>query len=62
MSTIGLVMITGIGDVKGNSDLIGIAFGVGAAFFYATVILLNKFIKNVSFFLQLTICIRNEIT
>lgn len=47
MSTVGLVMITGIGDVGGGQDGIGIAFGIGAALFYATVILLNKFIKNV---------------
>lgn len=47
MSTLGLVMITGIGDVGGGSDLIGILFGLGAATFYATVVLLNKFIKNV---------------
>lgn len=47
MSTLGLVMITGIGDVGGGKDLIGIFFGLGAAVFYATVVLLNKFIKNV---------------
>lgn len=47
MSTIGLVMITGIGNLGGGSDLVGILFGLGAAVFYATVILLNKFIKNV---------------
>lgn len=47
MSTLGLIMITGIGDVGGGSDFIGILFGLGAAVFYATVILLNKFIKNV---------------
>ena len=47
MSTLGLVMITGIGKVGGGSDLIGILFGLGAATFYASVILLNKFIKNV---------------
>ena len=47
MSTAGLVLITGIGDVGGGSDFIGILFGLGAAVFYATVILLNKFIKNV---------------
>ena len=47
MSTIGLVMITGIGDIGSGSDFIGILFGLGAAVFYATVILLNKFIKNV---------------
>lgn len=47
MSTIGLIMITGIGNLGGGSDLVGILFGLGAAVFYATVILLNKFIKNV---------------
>lgn len=47
MSTLGLVMITGIGGSKSGSDLMGILFGLGAALFYATVILLNKFIKNV---------------
>lgn len=47
MSTAGLVMITGIGDIGGGNDFIGILFGLGAAVFYATVILLNKFIKNV---------------
>ena len=47
MSTLGLVLITGIGEVGGGRGMIGIAFGLGAAMFYATVILLNKFIKNV---------------
>lgn len=47
MSTVGLVMITGIGEIGGGSDGIGILFGLGAAVFYAAVILLNKFIKNV---------------
>ncbi|MBR6524249.1 MAG: EamA family transporter [Clostridia bacterium] len=47
MSTLGLMMITGIGDVGGGTDFIGILFGLGAALFYATVVLLNKFIKNV---------------
>jgi len=47
MSTLGLVLITGIGDVGGGRGLIGILFGLGAAVFYATVVLLNKFIKNV---------------
>ncbi len=47
MSTAGLVMITGITGTKGENDLKGILFGIGAAVFYATVILLNKFIKNV---------------
>ena len=48
MSTLGLVLITGIGDLSGaSSHLTGILFGLGAASLYATVILLNKFIKNV---------------
>lgn len=48
MSTLGLVMITGIGEMAGGGlDIVGILFGLGAAVFYAAVILLNKFIKNV---------------
>lgn len=47
MSTLGLVLITGIGSLSGGRDLIGIGFGLGAAVLYATVILLNKFIRNV---------------
>lgn len=49
MSTIGLVLITVTGDMTGGGkDLIGIAFGLGAAALYASVVLLNKFIKNVA--------------
>ncbi len=48
-STIGVVLIIGIGNLQGGGkDTIGILFGLGAAVFYATVILLNKFIKGVS--------------
>ena len=47
MSTLGLVLITGIGDTGGGNDAVGILFGLGAACFYATVVLLNKYIKNV---------------
>lgn len=49
MSTLGIVLITGIGDLSGaSSHLKGIFFGLGAACFYATVILLNKVIKGVA--------------
>ena len=49
MSTIGLVLITVTGDMAaGGRDLIGIGFGLGAAVLYASVVLLNKFIKNVA--------------
>ena len=49
MSTLGIVLITGIGDLGGSSThLKGILFGLGAAGFYAAVILLNKFIKGVA--------------
>lgn len=48
MSTLGLVFIIGIENIDASgTHLIGILFGLGAASFYATVILLNKFIKNV---------------
>lgn len=49
MSTLGIVLITGIGDVgEGSQHLLGIGFGLGAAVLYATVILLNKCIKGVA--------------
>ena len=48
MATVGLVMIIGVGGMAGGGrDLLGILFGLAAAVFYAAVILLNKFIKNV---------------
>lgn len=47
MSTLGLVLIIGIGNLSSGNDFVGILFGLGAAVLYATVILLNKFIKDV---------------
>ena len=48
MSTIGVLLITGVPDLTNPSrDTIGILLGLGAACFYATVILLNKFIRKV---------------
>lgn len=48
MSTVGIVLITGIGTfAAGSNHFKGILFGLGAACLYATVILLNKFIKGV---------------
>lgn len=48
MSTLGIVLITGIGDLSGsNSHITGILHALGAAVLYATVVLVNKFIKNV---------------
>ena len=48
-STVGLALVIGVTDLgKGSSDLTGIPFGLGAAVLYATVILLNKFIKGVA--------------
>ncbi|MBR2354005.1 MAG: EamA family transporter [Clostridia bacterium] len=48
MSTLGLVLVIGVGDLSGsNNHLIGILFGLGAAVLYATVILINKKIEGV---------------
>lgn len=47
MATVGLVLITSAAG-GGSRDLLGILFGLGAAMFYATVMLLNKFIKIVT--------------
>ena len=49
MSTVGLVMIIGVNTTgAGAGNLKGILFGLGAACFYATVILLNKCVKFVA--------------
>lgn len=49
MATFGLTLVIGITNLgRGGNDAIGIAFGLGAAALYATVILLNKYIKGVS--------------
>ena len=49
MSTLGLSLVIGITNLgSGGNDVLGVAFGLGAAVFYATVILLNKFIKGIS--------------
>lgn len=48
LSTVGLVLIIGFDGLSGSgTHLLGILLGLGAAVFYATVILLNKFIKKV---------------
>ena len=44
-STIGIVLITGIGDLSNSSNhLLGVLFGLIAAVLYASVVLINKFI------------------
>lgn len=49
LSTVGLSLVIGIHNLgKGGNDTIGILFGLGAAVLYATVILLNKFIRGVA--------------
>ena len=49
MSTIGLVLIIGVGSLdRSGTNLIGILCGLGAACLYATVVLMNKFIRNVT--------------
>ena len=49
MSTLGLALVVGITDLgSGGNDAIGVAFGLGAAVLYATVVQLNKFIKGVT--------------
>ncbi|MEG1457979.1 MAG: DMT family transporter [Acetivibrio sp.] len=48
MATIGLVLVIGIQKMEQtNTEMIGIAFGLGAAILYAIIILLNKKIQKV---------------
>ena len=48
MSTLGLVMVIGVSGGGGSHDLRGILLGLGAAVFYAAVVLINKGIRRVS--------------
>ena len=49
MSTLGIVLITGTGDMSsGSSHLTGILYGLGAACLYAFIIMMNKMIRDVS--------------
>ena len=49
VSTIGIFLIIGITNININSDhFLGVIFGISAAVFYATVIIINKFIKSIS--------------
>ena len=48
MSTLGLVMVIGVSGGGGSHDLLGILLGLGAAVFYAAVVLINKGIRRVS--------------
>lgn len=48
MSTAGLVLIIGPHDLaQGGTHAVGILFGLGAAVLYATVVLLNKCIRDI---------------
>lgn len=47
-STLGIILLTGLGDPnQGKNHLLGIGFGLGAAVLYASVMILNKYIKDV---------------
>ena len=42
------MLVIGVGGLRGGADVRGVLFGLGAAAFYAAVILLNKFIRSVA--------------
>lgn len=49
MATVGLVLIIGVNGIgKAGSNITGIGFGISAAVLYASIILTNKSIKNVT--------------
>ncbi len=49
LALIGIVLVSGLptGKTAGENDPIGIALGLGAAVLYATVVLMNKYIRGV---------------
>ena len=48
MSTLGLILVIGVSGAGGSGDVTGVLFGLGAAVFYAMVVLCNKGIRNVT--------------
>ncbi|MDP4132925.1 MAG: DMT family transporter [Bacillota bacterium] len=48
MSTLGLILMVGFSNEGGSDNLKGILFGIGAAVFYAIVVLINKSTKSVT--------------
>ena len=46
MATLGLVLVIGTGSAGGSDNLRGILYGLGAASFYAGVVLMNKFVRE----------------
>lgn len=47
IALVGMFCIVGVDRINGGSDLIGIFYGLLAAGFYASVILMNKFLKGI---------------
>lgn len=45
---LGMFMVVGIGEEAGKNNVIGICYGVCAAVLYASVIIMNKFLKGLS--------------
>lgn len=46
-STLGIILITDLGHLGNNNHILGILLGLTAAVLYATVIILNKYIKSI---------------
>jgi len=47
---VGMICITGIGSASGGDRIIGIVYGLVAASLYAAVMIINKFLKDLSAF------------
>lgn len=45
---VGLVCIAGVSQTSGENDFVGVLYGLGAAVLYATVIFLNKRLKDIT--------------
>lgn len=47
-AVIGMFMIVGVGGGEGKNHIIGICFGLSAAVLYASVVIMNKYLKGLS--------------
>lgn len=48
LSLLGMILVAGITQGSGSGSGLGIVYGIGAAALYAAVMVLNKFLKNIT--------------
>lgn len=55
VALVGMALVSGVFETSGNTDIRGVAFGLGAAVLYATVVMMNKKTTGVNAYRKTTI-------